>query len=99
MMHIPKQRRGKKIKRKSNHVKGRLVQRTRGADFKELQAAVALGQFEYLLRQTCSRSLCRAYVSGQVVHFIIARPHNVVLTVLTEDQAGKHLEGTQYDNS
>ena len=96
MKHIPRRKRSHKVKHNPNHAKGRMLQRTHGAEFHALQCAVTAGQFEYLVRQTCSRSLCRAYTSGQMVYFIVARNTNSVVTILSEEQAAKHLEGTQY---
>jgi hypothetical protein len=74
-------------KMSEDHAKIRLEQRTTIKNFSKLKRAVKEGKFVFLRRQTCTRSLCRAFVENEQIYFILNKQRGTIITVLTEDQA------------
>lgn len=72
---------------KECHAKLRLAQRTEVDSFSKLRRIISEGNFAYLRRQTCTRSLCRAMIDDQEVYFVLNRQRGTIITVLTEEQA------------
>lgn len=74
-------------KMREHHAKVRLAQRTTIKSFSKLKRVVKEGKFVFLKRQTCTRSLCRAFVENEQIYFILNKQRGTIITVLTEDQA------------
>lgn len=73
------------------HAARRLAERASSATFDGLRAAVDAGRFEFVERQTCTRSLCRAHVGGEDVYFVLNRRTRSIVTVLDAAQAALHI--------
>lgn len=73
------------------HAALRLAQRYEEADLIELRRKVADGDFEYVRRQTHTRSICRTLLSSGPVWFVLNRKTGAVVTVLTESQAADNI--------
>jgi len=63
-----------------------MMQRT-NIPFWQLKDAVSAGKFEPLVKQSNTRSLCRADFDEESVYFVYNRDRGTIITVLTEDQA------------
>jgi len=74
-------------RRSEKHAAYKLATRYDDATMEELKRCVKDGAFNYLYRQTRTRSICSAVVNGHDVYFVLARPNNGIVTVLTEEQA------------
>jgi hypothetical protein len=52
----------------------------------ELKQRVADGQFEYVHRQSISRSMCRTPFGDGFIYFVLNRQTKSIITILDEDQ-------------
>lgn len=80
-------------KRSEAHAALRLTQRygNNEVTMERLHKLVQKGEFQYVKRQTGTRSLCKTVVGSEDVYFILARPGNSIVTVLTPEQAKEQL--------
>lgn len=82
-------------KRKSvSHTALRLLERYGDHDIypEDIRAKIQKGDFEYVRRQTCSRTLCRTTLSGSQVWFVLNKLTRGLVTVLTKEQAAQHMQ-------
>lgn len=82
-----RRQRGRKKRICERHAASRLVKRTDGKlSFEELKRRVADGKFEYVSRQSVTRTLCRVRLEDEShVYFILNRKKKSIVTVLEED--------------
>jgi hypothetical protein len=74
------------------HAAARLVQRYDGSvDMHSLQQLIRLGEFEYVRRQSGTRSLCKAVLGPTSVWFIINRVRRTLITVLSPEMAEEQM--------
>jgi hypothetical protein len=70
------------------HAQSQLMLRYDGeVDWAELRAVVESNSFEYVQRQTGSRTLCSAAVGRHTVWFVLNRKEQSIVTVLTPEMA------------
>ena len=80
------------MKIKQAHAAGRLAVRYDGyVSMEDLKGVVAAGDFEFLKRQSVTRSLCKCIINGHDVYFILNRKLYSIVTVLTPEQADEWL--------
>lgn len=72
-----------------DHAAVRLLQRYGGdIGLADVRHAIQAGAFDYVARQSCSRSLIRVRVrDDQEVHVVINRKKKTIITVLSPEQA------------
>jgi len=73
------------------HAAYRAATRTEGVSIEDLRRRILAGEFEYLRRQTRTRTICKTVVEAEDVYFIFDKVTSRIVTVLTEDQAQEHL--------
>lgn len=98
----------RKIKIKEAHAAARMMERYIGFDFGsnqslnagsdsihfyQLRQVVNEGRFEFLRRQSGTRSICRAWVERCWVYFVMNRKLKSIVTVLSEEQAVSQMVG------
>jgi hypothetical protein len=71
----------------SNHAGMRLTERYPDVDRELFCAAIKAGTFEYVKKQTGTRTICKAVIGRDEVWFIWSKTEKVIVTVLTPEQA------------
>lgn len=83
----------KRRRRGNDHVALRVAQRhdEPEVDFVELERRVKAMEFQFLRRQTNTRTLCKTLIGGHDVFFIYDRKNKCTVTVLTREMADDQL--------
>lgn len=78
----------KRRKFTEHHAQTRFVQRTRcPISFSELKELIEKGDYQVVVKQSCTRSLCLAKVGVESIWFVMNRKTKSVITILTAKQA------------